>query len=56
MIALKQNLVPTDFSENSAVVAKYAGALAQAFQTDLHLMHVLEDPFASTFDPEFVMP
>ena len=50
MITLKQILVPTDFSETSEVAAKYARALAQAFGADLHLMHVLENPYAS-YDP-----
>lgn len=50
MIALKQILVPTDFSETSDVAAKYARALALAFNADLHLMHVLENPYVS-YDP-----
>jgi nucleotide-binding universal stress UspA family protein len=56
MITLKQILVPTDFSENSEVEAKYARTMAEAFHADLHLMHVLEDPFASAFDPVSFMP
>jgi nucleotide-binding universal stress UspA family protein len=50
MIALKQILVPTDFSETSGVAAKYARALAMAFNADLHLMHVVENPYVS-YDP-----
>lgn len=56
MITLKQILVPTDFSENSEVAAKYARAMASAFHAELHLMHVLEDPFASAFDPVSFVP
>ncbi len=41
MIALKTILVPTDFSETSAVALKYAKELAGAFQASIHLLHVL---------------
>src|SRR5690349_6814627 len=50
MIALKRILVPTDFSETSSVATKHARALAQAFHADLHLLHVLENPYVS-YDP-----
>lgn len=50
MIALKHILVPTDFSETSSVAAKHAHALALAFNADLHLMHVVENPYVS-YDP-----
>jgi universal stress protein A len=55
MITLKQILVPTDFSETSEVAAKYARALAQAFNADLHLMHVLENPYLA-YDPMSFTP
>lgn len=42
MIALKQILVPVDFSDPSAVALKYAKAFADNFQASLHLLHVLE--------------
>jgi nucleotide-binding universal stress UspA family protein len=45
MIALKQVLVPTDFSEPSESAVKYARAFAEAFGATLHVLHVLEDPF-----------
>ena len=44
MIALKQILVPTDFSEPSENALRYGKALAEAFGAALHLLHVLEDP------------
>lgn len=55
MITLNQILVPTDFSETSDAAAKYARALAQAFNADVHLMHVLENPYVS-YDPLSLMP
>ncbi len=44
MIALKNILVPTDFSETSEVAVTYAKALAEAFGATIHVLHVLEDP------------
>lgn len=40
MIALKRILVPTDFSETSAVAVKYGAAFAHAFQATLYILHV----------------
>jgi nucleotide-binding universal stress UspA family protein len=42
MIELKRVLVPTDFSEPSAVALRYAKALAQTFGASLHILHVIE--------------
>jgi nucleotide-binding universal stress UspA family protein len=42
MIALRQILLPTDFSEPSVNALKYAKAFADNFKASLHLMHVLE--------------
>ena len=43
MIAIKQVLVPTDFSEPSEVAVRYGKALADQFQSKLHLIHVLDE-------------
>ena len=56
MIALKKILVPTDFSECSEVATKYARALSQAFRAELHLIHVLENPYALLADPMSFAP
>ena len=40
MIAVKHILLPTDFSETSKAAAIYAVALARAFNSRLHLLHV----------------
>lgn len=41
-------LVPTDFSPASDAAVHYARALAETFGATLRLLHVLEDPAAST--------
>lgn len=43
MIALNTILLPTDFSEASAVAARYAAALAESFRATLHVLHVIEE-------------
>ncbi len=52
MIALKNILVPTDFSETSDVALTYARELASAFQSALHVLHVLADPYAQPWAVE----
>lgn len=44
MIALRNVLLPVDFSEPSLKATEYAVSLAQRFQATLHLLHVIEDP------------
>ena len=43
MIAIKQVLVPTDFSEPSQVALNYGKAFAETFNARLHLVHVLDE-------------
>ena len=43
MIALKKILVATDFSESSRLAIETAQSLAQAFKSELHLLHVVAD-------------
>jgi nucleotide-binding universal stress UspA family protein len=43
---VKNILVPTDFSEGSAEAVRYAFDLAASLGATLHVMHVLENPFA----------
>jgi nucleotide-binding universal stress UspA family protein len=52
MIAIKTILVPTDFSEASETALKYAKALAEAFGSSLHLVHVVEDLLAHAWAAE----
>jgi len=48
MIELKRILVPTDFSEFSSAAIDYACTLADKFDAELHLLHVLEAHLGST--------
>jgi nucleotide-binding universal stress UspA family protein len=42
MISIQRILLPTDFSEYSAHAVPYACALADEYQAELHVLHVLE--------------
>jgi nucleotide-binding universal stress UspA family protein len=44
MIAVKNILLPVDFSEPCLKATEYAVTLAHRFQAALHLLHVIEDP------------
>ena len=46
MIALKNILVGTDFSEPSAVALNYGRDLARSYGSTLHVVHVIEDLLA----------
>jgi nucleotide-binding universal stress UspA family protein len=56
MITLKRILIPTDFSEPSAVAVKYGLALSEAFGASVQILHVLEDPFIHGWAGEGYMP
>jgi nucleotide-binding universal stress UspA family protein len=43
MIDLRSILLPTDFSEPSAIAGKYAKAMAENFHAQLHVLHVIEE-------------
>lgn len=43
MIALKNILVATDFSESAAVALAYGRDLARTFNATLHVVHAVED-------------
>src|SRR5262245_8517563 len=43
MIRLERILFPTDFSENARCAQEYAWALAEQFQSELHVLYVLQD-------------
>jgi nucleotide-binding universal stress UspA family protein len=45
-MTIKNILVPTDFSAGSEEAVRYAYDLALALGARLHIMHVLENPFA----------
>lgn len=52
MIAMKTVLVPTDFSETSEVALRYGKAFARAFGAALHVVHVVQEPFAQPWAVE----
>jgi nucleotide-binding universal stress UspA family protein len=57
VITLKRILVPTDFSDTSVVATKYALALAEAMGSQLHVLHVLDNPLAYAWGAEaFIEP
>ena len=41
-LALRQILVPTDFSDESRAALAYGAALAETFSASLHVLHVLQ--------------
>lgn len=51
-IRLKKILVGCDFSADSDLALRYAVSLAQEFESDLHMVHVMEPPVY----PEFLSP
>lgn len=53
MIKLERILVPTDFSDCSVEAAKYACALAEQFNAELSVLHVIHD--YATEIPDFGM-
>ena len=52
MIALKNVLVPTDFSETSDSALRYGKALADAFGAALHVVHIIEEPYGQPWAVE----
>jgi universal stress protein A len=61
MIDLHRILVPTDFSKHSLNALKYAAALADKFQAEIYLLHVVQDlalflPDAISGTPPYLPP
>lgn len=56
MISLKRILLPTDFSDYAAHAKQYACALADRFDAELHLLHVVQDLIALTPEPGMAFP
>jgi nucleotide-binding universal stress UspA family protein len=47
VIRLDRILVPTDFSEHAGTALQYAKALAERFDSELHLLYVMQDVVAT---------
>jgi universal stress protein A len=61
MIDLRRILVPTDFSKYSDTALTYATALAEKFNAELYLLHVVQDlavfvPDAVAVTPPIALP
>jgi nucleotide-binding universal stress UspA family protein len=54
MIAFRRILAPTDFSDNSIPAVRYAADLADKFNAELILLHVVQD--LALVLPDAVMP
>lgn len=52
----KHILVPTDFSECSASALEYACTLADAFDSELHLLHIFQEPVPTEPVPGMAFP
>ena len=56
MIALKRILVATDFGEPADAALEYGRALARTFGATLHVLHVVQDIYLSSYGSEFYIP
>jgi len=56
MIQLKKILVPSDFSDFSKHALRYGCELANRFNAELHLLHVLQDIVALVPEPGMAFP
>jgi universal stress protein A len=52
MPAIRNILVPIDFSDNSREALRFAADLAKRFDSRIHLVHVLADPFRQAWAVE----
>jgi nucleotide-binding universal stress UspA family protein len=52
MIRLKKILVPTDFSDCSDAALRYGRELASVFKAELHVLHVVQDPYTQPWAAE----
>ena len=54
MIQLKKILVPTDFSDFSKPALDYGCALVARFESELHLVHAVQDPAVYAPEPSML--
>lgn len=52
MLTIKSILVPSDFSDCADGALRYALALNERFGAQLHLLHVVQDPYTQPWAPE----
>lgn len=56
MIKISRILVPTDFSELANLAIDYGAAIANQFQSELHVLNVVDDYFVLTGEGQLVLP
>jgi len=56
MIKLSRILVPTDFSEIGRLAVEYGTSLAAQFESELHLLHVIDDYFVLAPESNLMLP
>ncbi len=52
MISIRQILVPTDFSEPADAAWEYAQTLAVEFESRIHLLHIVAEPYVYPWGTE----
>jgi universal stress protein A len=56
MIKISRILVPTDFSELANLAVDYGAAIAEQFQSELHLLHVVDDYYVLAPEGQLMLP
>lgn len=56
MLRIQRILVPTDFSDIGSLAVEYGLAIAKQFDSDLHLLHVIDDYLALAPEAQLALP
>lgn len=56
MLEIKRILVPTDFSPQAQEALHYACSLAEKFQAEMHILHVVQDLIPLVGEPGAIIP
>ncbi len=56
MLQIRKILAPTDFSHHAEAAVMYAAGLAERFEAELHLLHVLSDVVAPIGPEPMLVP
>jgi len=56
MISLQRILLPTDFSSYASCAIDYACTMAEKFDAEIHLLHVVQDLVSLTPEPGMAFP
>lgn len=55
-VTIRHVLVPVDFGPLSAKIVDFAGVIGGSLHAEVHLVHVVEQPFMTTGPYEFLLP